>query len=112
VIADEPERRTQLLERAQLLRELLIEGGVPAQPGSSQIIPVILGDNARTVAVAAAMQQAGFDVRAIRPPSVPPDTARLRISVNTNLDESTLRRFAETLITALTEIRLCSAASL
>jgi 8-amino-7-oxononanoate synthase len=112
VIEDEPERRAQLLERAQLLRALLIEGGVPALPGSSQIIPVILGDNARTVAVAAAMQQAGFDVRAIRPPSVPPGTARLRISINTNLDESTLRRFAETLITALAEIRLCSAASL
>jgi 8-amino-7-oxononanoate synthase len=111
VIEDEPERRTQLLERARLLRELLIAGGVPARAGDSQIIPVILGDNARAVAVAAMMQQAGFDVRAIRPPTVPPDTARLRISVNFNLDETILRRFAETLIAALAETTLCSVAS-
>ena len=112
IIEDEPQRRRQLLERAIRLRELLMESNLPVQPGDSQIIPVILGDNTRAVAVAARMQQAGFDVRAIRPPTVPPGTARLRISVNVNLDETTLRRFAETLIAALAETSLCSVASL
>lgn len=51
----------------------------------SQIIPVLLGDNARAMAVAAAMQKRGFDIRGIRPPTVPVGTARLRISVTCNV---------------------------
>jgi 8-amino-7-oxononanoate synthase len=88
VIAAEPERRTRLLSRAAYLRERL---GVP---GTSQIIPVILGSNERAIAAASELQRNGFDVRAIRPPTVPPGTARLRISVNANLSEEVLDRFA------------------
>jgi 8-amino-7-oxononanoate synthase len=47
----------------------------------TQIIPVILGDNGRTMRVAAYLQQKGFDVRGIRPPTVPEGTARLRVSL-------------------------------
>ena len=54
---------------------------------------MIIGENERAVAVAAALQQAGFDVRAIRPPTVPAGTARLRISVNVGLSEEILDRF-------------------
>ena len=101
VVADEPERRAQLLERAALLRRLLADEGVPVLPGCSQIIPVMIGDNARAVTVAETLQADGFDVRAIRPPTVPPGTARLRVSVNVNVDEATLRRFASALATSL-----------
>ena len=51
----------------------------------SQIVPVILGDDARTMEVAAAVQAAGFDVRGIRPPTVPAGTSRLRISLTLNV---------------------------
>ena len=111
VMVNEPWRRAQLLKRAGLLRDLLTEGGAPMLSGGSQIIPVMIGDNRRATAVAAALQEAGFDVRAIRPPTVAPGTARLRISVNVNLDEATLRRFAEALISTLAEIKACSAES-
>ncbi len=67
--------------------------------GTSQIIPVMIGENDRAMAVAEAMQHAGFDVRAIRPPTVPPGTARLRISVHADLPDETLRSFAEALVT-------------
>ncbi|RWF87594.1 MAG: 8-amino-7-oxononanoate synthase, partial [Mesorhizobium sp.] len=50
--------------------------------------PIIIGDNARVMAVAAALQVRGFDVRGIRPPTVPEGTARLRISVTLNVDEA------------------------
>lgn len=89
VLAAEPERRPRLMGNAAHLRERL---GIA---GESQIIPVILGENERAVAVAAELQSSGFDVRAIRPPTVPKGTARLRISVNATLTEDVLDRFAE-----------------
>lgn len=69
----------------------LVEG---ARPGferlgvaatGSQIVPVVLGDDARTMATAAALQAQGFDVRGIRPPTVPAGTGRLRISLTLNV---------------------------
>jgi 8-amino-7-oxononanoate synthase len=91
VIAAEPERRTRLLERSRHLRARLGIGGC------SQIVPVIIGDNQRAMAVAREMQMAGFDVRAVRPPAVPAGTARLRVSVNCDLTEEVLDRFADVL---------------
>jgi 8-amino-7-oxononanoate synthase len=94
VIHGEPERRQRLLDRSRLLRGLLAEADVSTGRSESQIIPVLLGENERACAAAAELQRQGFDVRALRPPTVPPGTARLRISVNSELDESTLREFA------------------
>jgi 8-amino-7-oxononanoate synthase len=93
-IRDEPERRIQLLEKCALLRRLLSDSGLEIPSSNSQIIPVVLGDNQRACSAADALQREGFDVRALRPPTVPIGTARLRVTVNVGLDESTLRRFA------------------
>ncbi len=97
IITGEEKRRQQLLELAIYLRESLILNDIPILPGNSQIIPVILGDNERATTTASALQQAGFDVRAIRPPTVPAGTSRLRISLNINLDQNILRQFTNTL---------------
>jgi 8-amino-7-oxononanoate synthase len=72
---------------------------------------VVLGENDRAVSAAEALTQAGFDVRAIRPPTVPKGTARLRISVNVNLSEARLDRFVAALAAALDQLASCSAAS-
>lgn len=94
VIVNEPVRRERLLERARYLRERL------GLAGDSPIIPIIVGENERAVAVARELQAAGFDVRAIRPPTVPEGTARLRVTVNQGLSEDVLDRFVEALATA------------
>jgi 8-amino-7-oxononanoate synthase len=91
ILADEPERRQRLqriIEYAneQMAMHLGIKGS------GSQILPVILGDSARTLSVARQMQADGFDIRAIRPPTVPANTARLRISITLNADEHSVSR--------------------
>lgn len=60
----------------------------------TQILPVVLGSDARAVEVAKALQGEGFDVRAVRPPSVPEGSARLRVSLSSELPLSELERFA------------------
>lgn len=72
--------------------------GLPAQP--SAIVPVLLGDEARALVASAALQARGFDVRAVRPPTVPPGTARLRITTGAHLEDAEV----DALITALEEI--------
>lgn len=101
IVEQEPWRRAALRERAERLRVRLRAEGLPVNPGTSHIVPVIIGDNDTAVAVAQAMQAEGFDVRAIRPPTVPPDTARLRISVNLNLTDDVIERFVGSLAAAL-----------
>jgi 8-amino-7-oxononanoate synthase len=60
----------------------------------TQILPVIIGDAAETMRLAAKLQLAGFDVRGIRPPTVPDGTSRLRISITLNVDETTIASLA------------------
>ena len=90
----EPQRLNLLHELAVDLRELLNSEGIDVGRGSSQIIPVVIGDSEQTVIVAESLRTLGFDVRAIRPPSVPPGRARLRISVNVGLTKEILSQFA------------------
>ena len=101
LVASEPERRTRLGERARFVRTRLGDAGIPVTAGFSQIIPVVLGENEMAVAVAHVLQEQGFDVRAVRPPTVPPGTARLRISVNADVTESALERFVTALAACL-----------
>ncbi len=60
----------------------------------TQIQPVIIGADARAVRIATALQGRGFDVRAVRPPTVPEGTARLRISLTLNVTETDIRDLA------------------
>jgi 8-amino-7-oxononanoate synthase len=111
LICREPERRARLLANAAYLRRVLARTGVTPLPGSSQIVPVVVGDNQRAVVSAGRLRAEGFDVRAIRPPSVPAGTARLRLSINADLSEPILDRFAERLAAVLREVGICSVGS-
>jgi len=82
ICADEPERRTVLAALVDHAGTVL--GPLGATVSGSQVMPLILGDDARTMAVAGRLQDAGFDVRGIRPPTVPAGTSRLRISLTLN----------------------------
>ena len=73
-------------ERAELAALVRHAGGLMKQrlgiePSGSQILPVVVGPDTRAVALASALQARGYDIRAIRPPTVPENTARLRIAI-------------------------------
>ena len=63
----------------------------------SHIIPIIIGDDRAAVDMAARLRGHGFDVRAIRPPTVPVGTARLRIALTLNVDEAAIEALFESL---------------
>lgn len=68
----------------------------------SHILPVVIGADRRAVDVAAIVQSHGFDVRAVRPPTVPEGTARLRISMTLNVGRDDVSRLARMVGQALT----------
>jgi 8-amino-7-oxononanoate synthase len=90
ILRDEPERQQRLTNLIDFThREIGARQGW--RLSGSQIVPFIVGDNARAMALAAALQARGFDIRGIRPPTVPPGTARLRISLTNNVGEDDVR---------------------
>ena len=70
-------------------------------PPDSQIVPVSIGEDARAMAVAAALQAEGFDVRGIRPPTVAAGTSRLRVSLTLNATPADVDALASALARAL-----------
>lgn len=76
-------------------RRRMQAAGYATGPGDSQIIPLVLGSNEAALRFAAALIAGGFAVRAIRPPTVPAGTSRLRLSLNANLSFADIDAFAE-----------------
>lgn len=83
ILEDEPECRDRLHALIAEAEAALSPCGVA--PTGSQILPLIVGDAAATMRLASAVRAAGFDVRGIRPPTVPAGTSRLRISLTLNV---------------------------
>ncbi|MES2045797.1 MAG: 8-amino-7-oxononanoate synthase [Pseudomonadota bacterium] len=96
ILADEPERRTRLAALIAFAERALAPCGVA--PTGSQILPLVVGEDAPTMRIAAALQEAGFDVRGIRPPTVPAGTARLRISLTLNVAQADITALADTIM--------------
>lgn len=95
--------RTRHVARVAHAGKLLEEAcGVPLS--GSHIQPVIVRHDQRALSLAKRMQDAGFDIRAVRPPTVPEGTARLRISLTLNVTDDDVTRMADTLANALREV--------
>ena len=102
ICAASDERRAQLQKLVRIASDTLRQDfGLEAT--NMHIQPVIVGRDARAVALSQAMINAGFDVRAVRPPTVPEGTSRLRISLTLNVQEADVRAMLATLAKALQE---------
>ncbi|MDJ0277046.1 8-amino-7-oxononanoate synthase [Sphingomonas sp. 2R-10] len=95
VLAQQPARRERLAALVAHAGSRL--GPLGANVTGTQILPLIVGDDGRAMRLAQAVQAAGFDLRGIRPPTVPAGTARLRISVTLNVDEADIDALGEVL---------------
>ena len=98
------DRRRELWKKAEWLRKRLRESDFDLGACDSYIIPVIVGSTSLGMALAEALQREGFDVRAVRPPTVPEGTTRLRVTVRSNLALADLSRFADALETHWTQL--------
>lgn len=76
-----------------------LQGAVKNQgfdcPSSSHIVPVIIGGSTKTVAKAKALQDAGFYIMPVRPPTVPQNSSRLRISLTSKVTMQDLNAFTQ-----------------
>ena len=94
------EERAQLARISEDLRKALQETGLRTD-GESHVLPVIIGDEAKAVRVAEHLRQNGFWVQAVRTPTVPRGTARLRLSLTAAMQEEQLAALPEHIAQAL-----------
>lgn len=102
LVEQQPERRQRLHDLIAYAAQKFAPLGIA--PSGSQIIPVIIGEDVKTMEVARHIQAAGLDVRGIRPPTVPEGTSRLRISLTLNVAEPDIDALA-----AILQDQLCPA---
>nr|WP_246781747.1 8-amino-7-oxononanoate synthase [Rhizobium sp. BK379] len=104
MLDDEPGRR-EALERLVAFVGHGLRSRFGMEPSGSQIQPVVIGDNARALRIADTLQAQGFDIRAIRPPTVPEGTARLRLSITLNVGQEQIESMLDCLADAMEKHR-------
>ena len=92
--------RQDLLERARKLRQDLAALGYPRPPGHGPVVPVLVGDEQAAMALQQRLEEAGLLVAAIRPPTVPQGTARLRVVLRRGQSAPAMATLVQTLLAA------------
>ncbi len=109
ILDGDPTLGETLLARADRFRQCLQDAGLNTLNSASQIIPVLVRDNARAVRLAARLKERdGILVGALRPPTVPAGTARLRLALTLAHSDEDMDRALDALVTACREEGLLS----
>ena len=90
------QQRQHLAEISQYLQQAVIAKGF-SSPSSSHIIPIILGESQAAIEKARYVQQQGFYAMPVRPPTVPQNSSRLRISLTALVQKNELQQLVECL---------------
>jgi len=99
IVESEPERVKEPLRKAQLFTSLM-----QLPQAISSIVPVIVGDSQRALALSQKLEARGFLVGAIRPPTVPLGTSRLRVTFSAAHEDDDIRALAHVMREALAEM--------
>jgi 8-amino-7-oxononanoate synthase len=105
VVEGEPERRARLAALCARMKAALARLGFDLPGVVAPIFPIVLGDERVALAASRALRDRGFFVRAIRPPTVPAGTSRLRVTLTAGHGEAQVDAFAGALEEALREVR-------
>jgi 8-amino-7-oxononanoate synthase len=100
LLEDQPRRVEKLQANADVLRDELAREGFEVAGSTTQIVPLIIGDAGDAMRVAEAALEQGVFAQAIRPPTVPDGTSRLRLAVMSSHTRSELREAAQVLARA------------
>jgi 7-keto-8-aminopelargonate synthetase-like enzyme len=103
VLEASPTLGNALQANAGYFRSLLHAAGLDTLQSQSQIIPVVIGDNNKAVAISQKLRGEGIIAAAIRPPTVPAGSARLRLSVTLAHHVGDLEHAAKQIIKAVKE---------
>jgi len=103
VMRNEPWRRKKVLENAAVVRKALNKEGFDTLKSSTQIIPVVIGDAGKTMAISRKLLAKGLFVQGIRPPSVPENSSRLRLTVTAGHTDADIEFAIKTLKEVLRE---------
>ncbi len=91
IVQSEPTRREELLKRCRRFRAAIQDAELQTiENAIAPIVPILLGNPELAIHTAAALEDRGYLVGAIRPPSVPPGTSRLRITLSSAHDDATI----------------------
>ena len=105
IVREEPERRETLARRIRRFRTFGAQAGLPLMASDTPIQPLLLEDSALAVTVSDTLREQGYWVAAIRPPTVPPNTARLRVTLSAAHTEAEIDGLLEALHTTLGRLR-------
>ena len=101
LLLEQPRRVEKLQRNAQTLRTELARTGLPVGETQTQVLPLVIGDPELTVRVCEEALALGVFAQAIRPPTVPDGTSRLRLAVMASHTADELRRAARALASAV-----------
>ena len=101
LLREQPRRVEKLQRNARVLRDALVERGMPVPGGDTPIVPLIVGDAEAAVAASDRALEQGVFAQAIRPPTVPAGSSRLRLAVMASHTKSELRDAAGVLAAAV-----------
>ena len=94
LIKEYPQLRQDLFDKVKLFKKMLDEQGMQ-NLGPSQIIPVVIGESKQAMEMARTLRKKGIFATAVRPPTVPEGTSRLRFSITRHLDKEALKHCAQ-----------------
>jgi glycine C-acetyltransferase/8-amino-7-oxononanoate synthase len=104
IMVAEPRRIERLARNAATLRSALADQGLDVPGGETPIVPVVVGDAGGTVALCERLLRAGVFAQAIRPPTVPDGTSRLRLAAMATHNSTELRRAAGAVAVAFDKV--------
>jgi 8-amino-7-oxononanoate synthase len=104
IVVSEPGLGKNLLKKARWFHRLLTQRGVKMPEFESQILPIIVGDNEAVMRFAESLQEKGLLVKGVRPPTVPPGTARVRLSLTLSMSDEALEKAASAIAESAEEV--------